>query len=878
MLERESKDNLAHGNPYIDKAFERSEALKKGNIPHLPLDSNNYDVGALDEIINVRQSHTALKSLYIKGISKTYKTTIGRRVTVDLPTGMSQVGTYGTFLVVKATHTIDQDHHYTNEFEAVPDELQFIALSEPTMPDARSLEAKVVKTDDPQSQGRVRVDFQFKTYSYSSWLRVMTPDGGYTGSNGKNRGLVFIPEVGSHVLVDFQMGNPAYPYVAGALFHGSNGEGGGEYNGIKSITTRNGIEIILNDNTKAIHINDGNGCVWDMDGNGNIFVKAPKSLTFETGEMKISATKNFLIDVGGNLITNVSKANNMFSNSSKNMITDAYDVYSGNTLISTKGDMTLQSDEICAYGNNKVTVHSNKNVTANSLGRMNMKSAKALAITDKPEEVKIASHHEVSIAVVQFRCNRSDRGYIGFDNFYLKETNCKPFEVHLENGVLSHKTVNGVTTVTEYNTQPEAVTALKNLYKTLPIIRKIPATGDQETEYIIPRMSIFPSTYNTSNAVHADVAPLSTVTLDIYLEIIAEITKLEMQYNTNYFDVSDITLTNKTPCPKDIIEKAVTITCKKEFAREEEINVWAHPAEKSASGESLKYLAGKLIVYPNDTTRRRKQNVVMVCVDTNWLNQPTAPASEKGQYHRFSDQCLQMVFNQALVEGTILKEPAANFLPKVDRDRSRTDFNLDLTRDPELQMRSVTDAKGHNQSKVGKYIYHMSSPNATVNGVLYGKKVGLWIMKHYPIQGSTKLNLQPNKDLYVYLKALFDRKYPNYAGTMAVFCFGEELKVNYPLGGLAMGLNNKSALILGNNTEPTVAHEVLHIMGLGHTFRNGVGVKLSKEQRFVFKEGETNNLMDYGKKVRVGGQEVSFPSGHLLWHWQWEIANTRLKV
>ncbi len=51
----------------------------------------------------------------------------------------------------------------------------------------------------------------------TSWIRVMRPDGG-GGRDGveTNRGFVFIPEVGDHVLVGFRHNDPNRPYVMGA--------------------------------------------------------------------------------------------------------------------------------------------------------------------------------------------------------------------------------------------------------------------------------------------------------------------------------------------------------------------------------------------------------------------------------------------------------------------------------------------------------------------------------------------------------------------------------------------------------------------------------------------------------------------------------------
>ena len=54
----------------------------------------------------------------------------------------------------------------------------------------------------------------------TSWVRVMTPDGGGSKDVKSNRGFVFIPEVGDQVLLGFRHGDSARPYVMGSLFNG----------------------------------------------------------------------------------------------------------------------------------------------------------------------------------------------------------------------------------------------------------------------------------------------------------------------------------------------------------------------------------------------------------------------------------------------------------------------------------------------------------------------------------------------------------------------------------------------------------------------------------------------------------------------------------
>lgn len=921
-IERESKDNLAHGNPYLDKAFERSEVLKTRDIPHLPLESNNYDVGALDEIIDVKQSRTALQTVYIKGESKTYKTTIGRRVTVDLPTGMSQVGSYGTFLVVKATHTIDQDHHYTNEFEAVPDELQFISLSEPIMPDARSLEAKVVNTNDPKNQGRVKVDFLFKTYSYSSWLRVMTPDAGNTGSNQKNRGLVFIPEVDSHVLVDFQMGNPAYPYVAGALFTGSNGTGGGNSNGIKNIISRSGIQIVFNDNTKSLHIQDASGCTWDMDGNGNITVNAPNRLTFNAKDVDITALNDFRINVGNNLITDVANTQNTFAKTSLNTVSKNYELTSSTAFVSSTLKTFIQTAEFLALGTNSLTLHSDESITANSLGVMDLLSTDTMNLAQEATATELIQTEEVATAVVHFRQRDTDGKLFGFDWLRLKN---EPLTVTrnyidpanptappvampvviahdyvtlLESGVKSTSTdATGTIIVEEYADSSEAYAALCKSYSPvpIPIIRDIAATPTQDTAYYPARMTIFPNGVDTSYA-RATAKPKTQVELELRVEILKEINRLELDYDTTLFTISDINalVSIKTPHEKELLTGTITIECLKEFSSKEEIKVWAYPENYTPAIENTsvsvdpsatapttpaggvtapastaptvltssapKHLAGKLIVYPNSRSHVKRMRLAIVSVKTNWTGNTVS-----GEVSPDCLNDLQNYLHQALIECEIIQRPIDRALTDEEILSSNGgDFILDFTQNPFFRRtyRHTDIITSQTEVKPGRFNY-------LPKGKLAQERSGLHVLNIVKPDGT--FDGTANKELYDYLEAEFDKKYANYSDCYLIFAFGDGIVCNVRLGGgyeivgAAKDIVSRSAIVFHDCPPPTLGHELLHCLGLPHTFRNKLNEIIAKEQDFVFTKGGTDNAMDYSDDMET------------LWHSQWERINPNIK-
>lgn len=62
--------------------------------------------------------------------------------------------------------------------------------------------------------------------------------------------------------------------------------------------------------------------------------------------------------------------------------------------------------------------------------------------------------------------------------------------------------------------------------------------------------------------------------------------------------------------------------------------------------------------------------------------------------------------------------------------------------------------------------------------------------------------------------------------------------------------NHRSAIVFNHEKDSTIAHELLHCMGLVHSFENS--------SKHTFKKEETNNIMDYSYET------IS------LWHWQWK--------
>ena len=202
----------------------------------------------------------------------------------------------GDFIIIEITHEVSQGSYYKNRFKAIPATIKALPSPKVRMPLAETQMATVLSNADPEGKGRVRVRMNWQTDGMqTSWVRVMTPDGGSSSDVKSNRGFVFIPEVGDQVLLGFRHGDPARPYVMGSLFNGTTGGGGLEGNHMKSLTTRSGHTIKLNDSLSSlgITIKDIKGNSIHIDSVGDdIIINAKRNITINAGETFTVNCKN----------------------------------------------------------------------------------------------------------------------------------------------------------------------------------------------------------------------------------------------------------------------------------------------------------------------------------------------------------------------------------------------------------------------------------------------------------------------------------------------------------------------------------------------------------------------------------------------------------
>ena len=247
----------------------------------------------------------------------------------------------GDFIIIEITHEVSQGSYYKNRFKAIPATLKALPSPKVRMPLAETQMATVLSNADPEGKGRVRVRMNWQTDGMqTSWVRVMTPDGGSSSDVKSNRGFVFIPEVGDQVLLGFRHGDPARPYVLGSLFNGTTGGGGGQGNNCKSLTTRSGSSLKLDDSAGSVTLHDKGGVSMNFDGGGNQTLATKASATTTVGK----DASVLRMDKDGNIVLRADTQITFEIDKSK--------------IIITKDKITLESSEIEVNGTTSATVNS----------------------------------------------------------------------------------------------------------------------------------------------------------------------------------------------------------------------------------------------------------------------------------------------------------------------------------------------------------------------------------------------------------------------------------------------------------------------------------------------------------------------------------------
>ena len=280
----------------------------------------------LDAHVKVEKGKIAASTMLLTATGDSPKVLIGNFVTIKiLKQARAGYDDHGEYLVTKVSHYLTGTGSYKNTFEAIPSSNEIIPFSV-AKPVAQTQMAVVTDNNDSQGMGRVRVQmlWQQDTPHKTDWIRVMTPDAGSSSDVSKNRGQVFVPEVGDQVLIGFRYNDPSRPFVFGSLFHGNTAAGGQANNNFKTIKTRSGHTLEFNDTSGAesITITDKNNNIIILDTNSSsITISAPENISITAKNIDLTAKENISMTAGTDI--SYSAKENITSSAGENLTEQA---------------------------------------------------------------------------------------------------------------------------------------------------------------------------------------------------------------------------------------------------------------------------------------------------------------------------------------------------------------------------------------------------------------------------------------------------------------------------------------------------------------------------------------------------------------------------
>ena len=359
--------------------------------------SRVHHMKEMELYVKKKQEAETAESHYVECSTKGVWLSVGSVVKLSCSFG-KRIGSVanasmGEFLVIDVTHEVGDDRFYGNSFRAIPSVARSLPVRDVGRSVAETQVARVIGNADPDGKGRVQVQMNWQTGNMrTGWIRVMTPDGGGSENVPTNRGFVFIPEVGDHVLVGFRHGDPNRPYVMGSLFNGRTGVGGFAENHLKSIRTRSGHVIELDDapSSLGITIKDNKGNSVHIDSaEDSIVVNAEKDITFNAAETFTVNCKNANILAQESI--NINAEENISSLSGEDTTIQA-----GRSLIETASDSYILSTSDA-----NVQVSNSHNVQAATISetaeKVNLDSTIEDMDLSSPKKVNIKSSDKINL-------------------------------------------------------------------------------------------------------------------------------------------------------------------------------------------------------------------------------------------------------------------------------------------------------------------------------------------------------------------------------------------------------------------------------------------------------------------------------------------------
>ena len=373
-------------NTYLANAMKTSEGMYRSQTTMYSHTAAGHPLD-IERFTAVEKGRKVASLVWMTGNTKTCRVRIGEPVVVQIPPNMCKRRDMGRYRIVELTHRIEVSGGYANSFKGIPASMEYIPTEDMRMPVAHAMLAEVTDNADPENLGRVQVQFawQKSRNKTTNWIRVRSLDAGSSETVSKNRGFVFVPEIGDQVMVDFELGDPCRPYVSGSMFHKNNGEGGNADNHIKTIVTRSGHTLEFNDDENGqwgITIKDRNGCALHLDTKGkNIEITAPETMSFTAKNVSINAQENVQIAAKQNVDITAESDINL---AAKGNLTEQAD---GDMSVAVKGNINAEAKTDVNLSGQNARVDAKSKMTIN--GTETLASGKVTTIQGAAHKVDV---------------------------------------------------------------------------------------------------------------------------------------------------------------------------------------------------------------------------------------------------------------------------------------------------------------------------------------------------------------------------------------------------------------------------------------------------------------------------------------------------------
>ncbi len=336
-----SQQKLANGTAlpdYYNFMAGKSEKLyiQQPSSSYLQHSADGSQDANLKAAIGTQAEGKVADMVLLSGTSRNSGIKIGSMVSIVHQT-LGQEVEYGKYLVVSVKHFASESGDYQNHFEAIPEG----AVNPPytnihVQNNCSSQRAIVMENADPETLGRIRVQFPWQTSTYSPWIRIAQPH------SGANKGFHFIPELGEEVMVGFEGNNVEMPFVLGSLYNGSGkvDEFTTDTNDAKVIRTRSGHTIELNDKDgeEKINIYDNEGSIITFDtANKSLIINSAENIDIAAKNINISAEENIVIGAKANI--DIAAEGDLNEQAKGNIALQS----DGDTTVSSKGELAMEA-------------------------------------------------------------------------------------------------------------------------------------------------------------------------------------------------------------------------------------------------------------------------------------------------------------------------------------------------------------------------------------------------------------------------------------------------------------------------------------------------------------------------------------------------------